>query len=240
MEEDDGPPGVPEWVVTYGDMMSLLLTFFIMLVSLSEVVANEKYRAVLNALQQYVGYQHSAPAPPGEQFPLNSLLMQLDSLGSHAIKDAGRGGIKSESVAGKEVRIFRTREGKSVRVGEPIDFGPEETSLSEQSKLELEEIGRILAGKPNKIEIRAHASAGPLPPNSPFADKRVLTYERARSLYVFLIEFGVAPQRIRLTAAGDVEPATEIGRNRELIDDRAEVLLLDAFDEEYVGPRDRG
>ncbi len=100
MEEDDGPPGVPEWVVTYGDMMSLLLTFFIMLVSLSEVVANEKYRAVLNALQQYVGYQHSAPAPPGEQFPLNSLLMQLDSLGSHAIKDAGRGGIKSESVAG--------------------------------------------------------------------------------------------------------------------------------------------
>ena len=238
--EDDGPSGVPEWVVTYGDMMSLLLTFFIMLVSLSEVVASEKYRAVLNALQQYVGYQHSAPAPPGEKFPLNSLLMQLDSLGSHAIKDAGRGGIKSESVAGKEVRIFRTREGKSVRVGEPIHFGPEETSLSEQSKLELQEIGRILAGKPNKIEIRAHASAAPLPPNSPFADKRVLTYERARSLYVSLIEFGVAPQRMRLTAAGDVEPATQIGRNRELIDDRAEVLLLDAFDQEYVGPRDPG
>ncbi|MBL4886213.1 MAG: flagellar motor protein MotB, partial [Planctomycetaceae bacterium] len=35
--DDDEPPGVPEWVVTYGDMMSLLLTFFIMLVSLSEV-----------------------------------------------------------------------------------------------------------------------------------------------------------------------------------------------------------
>ena len=45
--EDDGPPGVPEWVVTYGDMMSLLLTFFIMLVSLSEVVADQKYRAIL-------------------------------------------------------------------------------------------------------------------------------------------------------------------------------------------------
>ena len=26
MEDED--PGVPEWVVTYGDMMSLLLTFF--------------------------------------------------------------------------------------------------------------------------------------------------------------------------------------------------------------------
>ena len=35
--ENDSSPGVPEWVVTYGDMMSLLLTFFIMLVSLSEL-----------------------------------------------------------------------------------------------------------------------------------------------------------------------------------------------------------
>ena len=34
-EEEQG--GVPEWVVTYGDMMSLLLTFFIMLVSMSEL-----------------------------------------------------------------------------------------------------------------------------------------------------------------------------------------------------------
>ncbi len=31
---DDGG-GVPEWVVTFGDMMSLLLTFFIMLFFIS-------------------------------------------------------------------------------------------------------------------------------------------------------------------------------------------------------------
>ena len=35
--EEDSVPGVPEWVVTYGDMMSLLLTFFIMLVSMSQL-----------------------------------------------------------------------------------------------------------------------------------------------------------------------------------------------------------
>ncbi|MCA9240906.1 MAG: flagellar motor protein MotB, partial [Planctomycetales bacterium] len=32
--EEEPPPGIPEWVVTFGDMMSLLLTFFIMLVSM--------------------------------------------------------------------------------------------------------------------------------------------------------------------------------------------------------------
>src|SRR5690606_21337153 len=55
--DDDAPPGVAEWVVTYGDMMSLLLTFFIMLVSMSEVKEDEKYRAVMEALQHYLGYR---------------------------------------------------------------------------------------------------------------------------------------------------------------------------------------
>ena len=64
MPEDEGDAGgIPEWVVTFGDMMSLLLTFFIMLVSLSEVVADQKYRAILDALQQYLGYR-TAPASP--------------------------------------------------------------------------------------------------------------------------------------------------------------------------------
>ncbi|MGI9443328.1 MAG: flagellar motor protein MotB [Rubripirellula sp.] len=35
MNDEPEEMGIPEWVVTFGDMMSLLLTFFIMLVSLS-------------------------------------------------------------------------------------------------------------------------------------------------------------------------------------------------------------
>ena len=67
-------PGVPEWVVTYGDMMSLLLTFFIMLVSLSEVAGNKKYLQVLESLQKGIGYRAAPASPPGNNFPLNSML----------------------------------------------------------------------------------------------------------------------------------------------------------------------
>jgi hypothetical protein len=56
MEEPSSGGGVPEWVVTFGDMMSLLLTFFIMLVSFSELKSEEKYQALMDALQrQYRG-----------------------------------------------------------------------------------------------------------------------------------------------------------------------------------------
>jgi len=35
-QEDDGPQGAPEWMVTFSDCMTLLLTFFVLLLSFSE------------------------------------------------------------------------------------------------------------------------------------------------------------------------------------------------------------
>jgi chemotaxis protein MotB len=233
---DDESAGVPEWVVTYGDMMSLLLTFFIMLVSLSEVVAEKKYRAILDAMQKYVGYRSTQISPPGKHFPLNAMLVDLNSLGSFSDKEDGRGGVRSESVAGQDMRVFRTREGRAARLGEWILFKPGRVKLSQQARDELKTIAEDLAGKPNKIEIRAHTSSKPLPENSEFSDKVVLTYERGRNIAAYLQVIGVAPDRIRITAAGDVDPLPPDEAAPHL-EERAELLVLDTFVDEYVGPR---
>ena len=50
--EEEPEPGIPEWVVTFGDMMSLLLTFFIMLVSMSEMKQDEKFQAVAESFRE--------------------------------------------------------------------------------------------------------------------------------------------------------------------------------------------
>ena len=47
MMEEEEQAGIPEWVVTFGDMMSLLLTFFIMLVSMSEIKEEKRYQAMV-------------------------------------------------------------------------------------------------------------------------------------------------------------------------------------------------
>ena len=43
--------GIPEWVVTFGDMMSLLLCFFILLQMFSEVKKDEEYQRVITAIK---------------------------------------------------------------------------------------------------------------------------------------------------------------------------------------------
>lgn len=236
--EDDGPPGVPEWVVTYGDMMSLLLTFFIMLVSLSEVVNDQKYRSVLESIQNYTGYRTGPISPPGKYFPMNALVDQMSMLGAYTDSpEQGRGGIKTRSLTGDDVRVYRTREGAPLRVGKQLYYLQTEIKLNEQRKKKLDEVIPELAGKPNKIELRSHTSANPLPADSPIHDKLILTYDRGRNVMKYLIHKGIAPKRIRITAAADYELPLQSGDEKSEQMDRLDILLLDAFVEDYVGPR---
>lgn len=229
---DDEAPGVPEWVVTYGDMMSLLLTFFIMLVSLSEIVADQKYQAILEALMQYSGYEAAPTTPEGRNFALNAAVEKLQTLGSFT-NGEGNGGIRQASMPGNSLRILRTREGKPRRVGDPVLFETEEATLTESAQSQLAEIARQLAGKPNKIDLRGHV-----------ADDRGssglwLCYQRAKAVREELIRLNISPVRIRLTAVGTAEPETTISEQLTPHPDRVEVMILDAFASEFIGPEER-
>ena len=48
--------GAPKWVVTYGDLMSLLLCFFVLLLSFSEM-DRQKYKQVAGSLEKAFGVQ---------------------------------------------------------------------------------------------------------------------------------------------------------------------------------------
>ncbi|MCA9040977.1 MAG: flagellar motor protein MotB, partial [Planctomycetaceae bacterium] len=90
---EDGPPGVPEWVVTYGDMMSLLLTFFIMLVSMSEIRSDTgEARAAMDSIRQSFGPQLGTFGVPGRSTNEKSAYGKMDSKGNRS-----EGGVKQAS-----------------------------------------------------------------------------------------------------------------------------------------------
>ena len=76
------PEGAPEWVVTYGDMMSLLLTFFIMLVSLSELKKDGgTLRAMLDSINEAFGPTEGSIGVPGTSTQTNSAFNKMNSRG---------------------------------------------------------------------------------------------------------------------------------------------------------------
>ncbi len=239
--EDDPPAGVPEWVVTYGDMMSLLLTFFIMLVSLSEVKADEKYRAILQSIEAYLGYAGGPLSPPGENFSLNSTLESRmnQELGSFTDQSLGYGGVKRNSTEGNDMRVFRMREGEKIQIDEPIVFPDDSSELTAISSDQLYKIVSKIAGKPQKIDILAHAGKTAYGKSLNAQERLRLAYHRGRNVQLKMEEMGIEHQRFRISIVP--EDTAQVGNNDRIAEfstHRCDVYLLDEYASELIGRSD--
>jgi len=236
-EQPDDGGGIPEWVVTFGDMMSLLLTFFIMLVSMSEIKEEEKYQAMVNSIRKQFGHSLSIMSmTPGPAKPRNSKLADPTSMGRARRLDIHRGGNKVQAPVGDENMVTIVRRGSRTAVGTALIFQGDETELSPGNQENLRVQAGIFDGKPQKIEVRGHTSLRPVEPNGPIRDNDDLAYQRARNTKDALVALGIDPQRIRISVAGQHEPlygGTDLEKLKR--NGRVEVFLLDALVEDLKG-----
>ena len=227
--EEEPEVGIPEWVVTFGDMMSLLLTFFIMLVSMSEMKQEEKFQAVAESIRQQLGYSKSnAALVPGDLRKRNATLEWNASLGRAKKMDLKNGGQENKAVVGEHEKVQIVRPGEDSSAGGVIYFEEHATELTEENKQDLMRIIEVIAGKPQKIEVRGHASRRPLDHNSVYRDVWDLAAARARNTRKFLIQQGIEASRIRLGNAGAEEPLYP-GVDKEKLkqNSRIQILLWD-------------
>jgi chemotaxis protein MotB len=235
MDDEPQSAGVPEWVVTYGDMMSLLLTFFIMLVSMSELKAEEKFRILLESIRESFGYTTGQAGAPGKTFQAaRPSFLQMS--GTRGRPDQDKGGNRNQAPEGPHVTVQRFREGTVNTVGGAIYFDALQAGIREEDKANLDRIAEALAGKRNKIEIRGHTSRVPLPPDSPFANKWELSYARAAAVRDYLIQRGIEVYRLRMSMAADSEPLVRArDEASRRFNRRVEVFMLDVFADDLVG-----
>lgn len=237
--DDDAPSGAPEWVLTYGDTMSLLLTFFIMLVSMSETRQDSRFQAVVESLQKRFGHDLSEVSlVPGRwQSRSVSARSELDAMGRAQKFDVHAGGDKVHAPTGDYPRVVSLRRGVVAVTGGVIFFADHEADLNEEQRGCLSIAANELRGKPQMIEVRGHTSRLPLPAGSPFRDPWELAYARARNALDYLVEKGgLEAQRFRLSVAGGNEPI-HAGTDPilGLGNSRVEIFLLDEMAEEFRG-----
>jgi chemotaxis protein MotB len=237
--EEEPEPGIPEWVVTFGDMMSLLLTFFIMLVSMSEMKQDKKFQAVAEALREQVGHEMSAETLiPGDFRPRNSNMEWNATTGRAKKKDTANGGQEVKAVTGENERVQIIRPGDDSSIGGQIFFGEHSIQLTKQNKQALVRVIEQIAGKPQKIEIRGHATRRPVDPKSGFRDIWDLAEARARSTMDFMIEQGIDPGRVRLGNAGAEEPLYNgVDPERLKRNARVQILMWDEKVQDLDGSR---
>ncbi len=205
---EEPPIGVPEWVVSFGDMMSLLLTFFIMLVSFSEPKKDDKFNALVEQLQKQFGKDLSKLSyTNGGVMARQTSVAKGAAQGRSKRRDAMQGGDKSPQVNGEFPRVRMIRPGSQTAIGTTIFFPEGSAELNEQARDELRQQAGLMAGKPQMIEIRGHSGLRPIEAGSKYNDNWELAYQRGRAVMRYLVdEFKIEPARIRLSVAGPNEP----------------------------------
>ena len=65
--KEESSPGAPLWLVTYGDMVTLVLTFFVLLFSFSSIDV-QKFEMMIMSFQGALGFMPGGKALPTSVF----------------------------------------------------------------------------------------------------------------------------------------------------------------------------
>lgn len=233
------------WKVAYADFVTAMMAFFLVMWLVGQ---NKPMKSAVAQYFRDPTGKVGAPSGPAVGIAshkgggLPNLKAPPKGPRSHA-RGPARGDPRAAfgaSVKGG-VPIEGLQEAATSRVGGLILFAENSADLDDDAKERLRTIAPALLGKPNKIEIRGHATGRPLPPESAFSDAWQLCYARSMAVYHFLEEEGVEPQRIRLSQGGAHEPQEQPGNvDWAKVNSRVEVYMLTEFAHESKNRRHPG
>ncbi len=197
-KKEEECPSIPGWLVSFGDLMSLLLTFFILLYAMSTVDVTK----ALKFLSYFQGEPNYKPlrisiVPPIVPFSTNVVKKVKKRikriLPPHAFQ---------LSVTTKYVMI---------RLFNDIVFEDTSYTLTPKAKKTLDEVVKVLKEFPKNqkyyIKVQGHAfvkDENELPPN--ILDVWELSVKRAETVAFYLMQKGIDPSHFFITGYGDTKP----------------------------------
>jgi chemotaxis protein MotB len=233
-QQGGGEGGAPAWMVTYGDLMGLLLTFFILLISFSTLDQKKISQAIIS-VQDAFGVQNMTVA----QILKN--MAQAQNRTPRSIERAAREFRSRLQMLGLEENIeikYDGEGGLEINLPNRVLFDLGRAELKPEAYEVLNGLASSLGEIPGKrIEIRGHTDNLPLSDTSRFADNYDLSYHRAKNVMLQMTEPGGIPQaETEVIACGPSQPVgdndTEEGRQ---LNRRVQVRIRGDFSDETEG-----
>ena len=238
-------PGSPEWMTTFADMVTLLLCFFVLIVSFSEIKQDEKYMSVIEHIQQAFGMAGGGGKLPTDDDPALSLIERLEALRLHHETVPSRSNVKDPGQTGRESRVTTIREGTEYAVGGGVRFEPDSAELTPEARAGLISLVQEhnLAGTKNKISLAGHTGALELlrPDGSRSGGLVGLGHARAMAVFDFLTgeeippDLRLDPARFRVASSGPHEPVNVRAQNsaESRVNRRVDIVVSENVVEDF-------
>ncbi len=229
-------PSIPGWMTTFSDLMSLLLTFFILLLSFSSVQESKFQQARGSLLAAFGLLTHGGdtvvetpldkyiPEPPDEAYNDEEVLEELNEEIEKSLKAMNF----QEALPKNLLKLELTEKGLHILISDSLFFDSGKSLIKEDFKHLLLAIGKVIASNSDKYSINIEGHTDDTPINTVrYPSNWELSSDRAINVLKFMInEFAIPPEKISATGYGEYRPIasnkTKKGRARNR---RVEIYL---------------
>ncbi|MDZ7795120.1 MAG: flagellar motor protein MotB [Spirochaetia bacterium] len=226
------PEGAPEWMTTYGDMVTLLLTFFVMMYT-TATVDGAKIQLILAAFNG-LGLRSGGTTlqATGQLADMGNTVMSLPSAQKGRALDEARKKAVSmfqPEIKTKKVQVKEDERGLVISLAADAFFEPASAEVRiEESRDVLERVSNLLISMEGyKFRIEGHTDSMPTDPQGQWRTNWELSTARATNVLHYLVDFGVSEDNFQVAGFADTVPIaaeeTEEGRSYNR---RVDIIVL--------------
>lgn len=238
--------GTPKWMVTYSDMVTLILVFFILLFSMSQIDLY-KFKAISESFQNRMILDFSTSAVPmdnptelinDEEIDEMSNEFEMPSQNNDVIdqedeEDPLDGLLEDvefyldEHNLNEVITANRTERGVVLVLQDSIFFETGEVDILQEGESFLQEIGNLLMEIPNEVKVEGHTDNRPMS-SFRYPSNWELSGGRASSVVRYLIEeFSIDESRFSIAGYGDTRPRVPNDTEENMRENRrVEIIIL--------------
>lgn len=207
--------GAPRWMTTYGDLMSLLLCFFVLLLSFSEM-DRQKYKIVAGSMERAFGMQRRKNVSESPRHGLKMIAKDFDqqSIATRVKEFVGQELEENfDDLFSKIANDFEIEAGEHevvIRLMGESTFDSGKAEIRPELKPLILRIGQILAIEAKgDIVIAGHTDNVPIH-GGPYRTNLKLSIARAATVAQFLLDqTAIDPKRISTMGFGEYRPIAD-------------------------------
>lgn len=210
---EEEKPGSPEWMTTYGDMVTLLLTFFVLLFAMSEIDV-QKFKSVISSFQGSIGVFESGTDITDTEYitdfssiEVNKEIEELESF--KKLMEIIEGYLEQTNME-NEILVELDNKGLVLRFKDNVLFDSGRADVKKNGETTLIFIADILNQKEfvdKSIRVEGHTDSDPIILPNKFPTNWELSVTRASNVVRFLIErASVSPDRLSAAGYGQYKP----------------------------------
>lgn len=192
--EEEVTPSSSLWVIPYGNLMTILMIFFLVLYAFSFVVSGVRFESIVQSLQKDVG------GKVNKEYMERVIRKVREREAAEKME-----GLIDEKGLKKFANVKIDREGIKVIFQSPVVFDLGKAELKQETISVLSEVAKVIKDMPNEVVVEGHTDDRPVM-SGEFRSNWELSAARAFSVVRYFIEQGVDPQRLSAIGYGEYRP----------------------------------